>query len=282
MSEERVLRFGPGEVALGGIWTAPDERARTAPRDDLAVLLLNAGLLHKVGPYRMNVALARALAARGLASFRFDFSGLGDSPAAATSLDYGARCRDEIAAAMDHLAAEGRRRFVVLGLCSGAVNAHRAAAADARAVGVVALDGFAWPTRTFYLRHYGPRVIRPSKWVRFARRKLPALGVGRSGAAAKPDGAPEFEVDFPPRAEVAVELRRLVARGCRMLYVFTGGVREYFNYRGQLGDCFPGLDFRGHLDVDHYPDADHTFTALADRRRLFARLEGWLDTHFPA
>ncbi|HHO68021.1 MAG TPA: alpha/beta hydrolase, partial [Gammaproteobacteria bacterium] len=72
--KERVVTFGP-ERNLVGVLTQPDQ-----VRPDLPVLVfLNAGLLHRVGPYRMHVDLARQLAARGYASLRFDLSGRGDS-----------------------------------------------------------------------------------------------------------------------------------------------------------------------------------------------------------
>lgn len=271
MTTERAIRIGP-DHKLCGVWAQPE--AERHP--DLAVLFLNAGLLHKVGPYRMNVDLGRRLAADGVASLRFDFGGLGDSPTTYPRLDYADRFRLELSAIMDQLEEEGRKRFVVFGLCSGAVNAHRAATFDNRVAGVVALDGFAWPTTGFYVRHYGPRALQPSRWVKFAGRKLPAL----TAPSEEPERPVLFEEDFPERAEVAKDMRRLVRRGCRMLYIYTGGVEEYLNYRGQLEDGFRDVDFEGLLDVEYYPDADHTYTALVHRRRMFACVQTWLRRTF--
>jgi len=271
MTTERATRLGP-DHKLCGVWTQPE----TDRREDLAVIFLNAGLLHKVGPYRMNVDLARRLAAAGMSSLRFDFGGLGDSPTTDPTLDYASRFRTELTTTMDQLETEGRRRFIVVGLCSGAVNAHRAATHDGRVAGVVALDGFAWPTTGFYVRHYGPRALQPSRWVRFARRKLPVLGV----PSEETERPVLFEEEFPERAEIARDMRRLARRGCRMLYVYTGGVEEYLNYRGQLHDCFPDVDFQGTLDVEYYRDADHTYTSLLQRHRMFDRVEGWIRRSF--
>lgn len=268
---EVSLRLGP-EARMCGVWTEA-ERDRDP---ELAVLLLNAGLLHKVGPYRMNVQLARRFATNGIGALRFDFGGLGDSPPTHPSLDYAERCEKDLTTAMDHLAEQGRRRFLVMGLCSGAINAHRAAVADERVAGIVALDGFAWPTRGFYLRHYAPRALSPARWLRFAQRKLPTL----SEPPTEAERPMLFDEEFPPRLRIAADMRRLVARGCRMLYVFTGGVEEYLNYRGQFEDCFPNVDFEGHLEVEYFPEADHTYTSLAHRRRMFTRVDDWLARHF--
>ena len=54
---EQPRFFGPGG-GLFGIETLPAQRREGAP----TVLLLNAGLLHRVGPNRFNVELARRLA----------------------------------------------------------------------------------------------------------------------------------------------------------------------------------------------------------------------------
>ena len=46
---------------------------RCPPR--ATVVMLNAGLIHRVGPFRMNIELAERLARRGIDLFRFDAVG---------------------------------------------------------------------------------------------------------------------------------------------------------------------------------------------------------------
>ena len=58
---ERVCEFGP-QLNLTGLLTEPT--ATTHPELP-AVVMLNAGLLHRVGPHRMSVILARKLAEQG-------------------------------------------------------------------------------------------------------------------------------------------------------------------------------------------------------------------------
>jgi hypothetical protein len=41
--------------------------------------MFNMGANHRIGPRRINVKLARVLAARGVSSLRFDLGGVGDS-----------------------------------------------------------------------------------------------------------------------------------------------------------------------------------------------------------
>ena len=96
---ERVFRFGLDENLLG-VLTEPSTEV-TGP----AVLWLNAGVLHHVGPFGWYVSLAGRLAERGTLNFRFDLSGVGDSPVRndnVPALD-GAAIRD-VTEAMDFLA----------------------------------------------------------------------------------------------------------------------------------------------------------------------------------
>ena len=82
--EEEALLLGAAGT-LVGILCRP-EGPRTA---GTAFLFLNAGVTHRVGPSGVYARLARALAAQGWLSLRFDYSGLGDSLARTDQLPAG-------------------------------------------------------------------------------------------------------------------------------------------------------------------------------------------------
>src|SRR5205085_6183975 len=71
-ARETLCRFG-ADSHLFGVLTEPGEK-----RDLPAVILLNAGSIHRVGPSRLYVRIARELAQDGFASLRLDHEGLGD------------------------------------------------------------------------------------------------------------------------------------------------------------------------------------------------------------
>ena len=75
---EQTFLFGDAK-SLVGIVTDPATGNGRAERP--AALLLNAGLTYRVGPNRLYVKIARALASQGLVTLRFDLSGIGDSRA---------------------------------------------------------------------------------------------------------------------------------------------------------------------------------------------------------
>lgn len=268
---ERALGFGPHK-SLVGIWTAPTAAAEeTAGRP--VTLFLNSGLLHRVGPSRLYVQLARRLAAMGYPSFRFDFSGIGESDGAGDGLSHEARMVREAQTAMDFLGERvGAQRFVTLGICSGADVAHRIAVADARVTGAVFLDGYYYPTVGYYWRHYRKRLTDPRRWLGFLPRVWRALRSPRSEDA-------EYMLDLgtlPPRGVVQRDLEKLIARKIRMLHVYTGGVGEHYNYRDQFFDIFRSVRPEDGLRVDYLPDVDHTFILESDRRRLIALITDWM------
>ena len=126
---EEVLLFGDRN-SQRGVWCRP-----TAPAPvvhEAAVIFINAGLVHHVGPNRLHVQLARALAAVGVPSLRMDLSGIGDSSVRADNLPIFELVRREPVEAMDALAALGCRRYALVGLCSGAYSAFHVACADER------------------------------------------------------------------------------------------------------------------------------------------------------
>src|SRR5215472_19382863 len=82
MTEEAV-QFGSLR-SLAGIVSSTSEKNEDKP----GVILLNPGIVHRVGPGRIYVKIARALAAKGFVVLRFDFSGIGDSAARHDSLRF--------------------------------------------------------------------------------------------------------------------------------------------------------------------------------------------------
>lgn len=253
-----------------------------APVDRPTVVILNSGIVHRVGANRLSVALARALAARGHPVLRFDLSGIGDSepcPEAISPLDSSlADIRD----VLDWLeSARGARRIVLAGLCSGADQALLAARADRRVVGAVLLDPSLPPTRRHALYHYRRRLLRAESWLNLVRGRNPIWRALRRRRAAD---ASSTRSDLLAQPWVRTYLERAyadaLARDVRFLAVLTGE-RSY--YREHFVDAFPGVAFGDRLHVEHLERSDHMFTAPADAAHLVDLVLDWMSkAPFPA
>lgn len=283
---EKAVRFGKTKSLVGIVTEASNGANRdTSP----AVIMLNSGILHHIGACRIHVKLARTLAPAGYTVMRFDHSGIGDSDARRETLPFAQSAVLDVQEAMDYLTAtRGAREFVLMGLCSGADMAFKVAGADARVVGMMQLDAYAYRTAGYWLRHYGQRVLKLSVWKHWLGRKL-AAAVRRSDtqgtAPARPDAdavTPEYRRVFPPRDVVAAEMRTLLQRGVRFFNVFSGGQSEHFNHLGQHRGAFRSVDFRDQLRVEYLPDADHLFTGLDHQQFVVGAAAEWMSRHWPA
>ncbi len=66
--KEHAFRFGRARHLIG---VAGLPTLSTTPSDNVGVIVLNAGLVHRIGPFRMNVELTRRLNVRGYPTTAF-------------------------------------------------------------------------------------------------------------------------------------------------------------------------------------------------------------------
>ncbi len=259
---ESAHRFGPGLVGVLHRPCSPDGVVHP-----VALILFNAGLAGRTGPYREYVMIARALARAGFTVFRYDQAGLGDSPV--PRQQGGDRRQREARAAMTLVGAEtGIMRFVLGGLCSGADDAFHLAVGDARVVGCLLLDGLGYTTPGFWIRHVLPRLFKPRRWVS-ALRKLKSSEPGLLDMR-----------DFPGQDEARSQLEALVERDVRLFFIYTSGSYYYVNHEGQLGKALGPAARSPRVEVAFWRDCDHTFYLRQDRRKLVSHTLDWMGRMF--
>jgi pimeloyl-ACP methyl ester carboxylesterase len=255
-----------------------------APEADApAIIILNTGIIHRVGHNRMYVALSREIAELGHIVLRVDLSGIGDSEARPDIIDPLMASLADIKDAIDWLfAARGVKSVVLVGLCSGADHSIVYAGRDPRVVGLILLDPTIPPTPRYYLNFFGERLMRPQNWTNFMR------GRGRFWRAfAKSTPKPSLEEWAPPQLSFKDhQVRKFlenaygtaVRSGNQLFAVFTGGLEYQHNYRRQLLDAMRNVRFGKQLRLEYFARCDHTFTFAADRERLFGMVKAWLRT----
>jgi pimeloyl-ACP methyl ester carboxylesterase len=278
---ETVVCLGSGDV-LVGIFTEPD-----CPVDGElpAIVLLNSGIVHRSGPSRLYVEIARRLAARGYPSIRLDLAGIGDSDTRQENLTDQEGNERDVRLAMDFVQSQiGTRRFLLCGLCSGADISHQVALRDDRVAGLIALDAVAYPDFRYHFRRLGRWARNPSYVYRRSVAMLRSSAIGRMLFGPPRNGhrvAPVrlFERDLPPQEKVAAEIQAFVDRGMQALYVFAGGC-PWYNFAGQFFQNFPNVRYNPQIEVEYFKQADHTYLLVADRERLIDRIENWVTARF--
>ena len=134
---EKAVKFGNFKTLIGVVTEPELPGENTRP----AVILANAGLIHRVGPNRVYVKLARSLARQGYLVLRFDLSGIGDSLPRPDLMPVEQFTIDDVVQAMDFLTAAYQvQHFTLIGHCSGSYHSFRTAAQDQRAIAVVMIN----------------------------------------------------------------------------------------------------------------------------------------------
>lgn len=269
---ERVVTLGANQQ-LVGTHCAPT----ASPAASTGFILLNAGVIQRMGPRRFNVKLARQLAQAGFHSLRVDLSGQGDSRPAAGTASHEEQVRADLQAAMDCLqAACGIERFVIAGICSGAIAGLDMAQRDTRVVGLWMLDGHVYATFKARLARYHLQLTR-------AFRVTMADWFGKlAGGARKPNTqAPRYSGDdtsrAPSREAFADILDKLADRGVRMYLMYSSDLLWHYSYQGQFKDTFKGRRFVDKVRCDFLKEIDHTVTALSAQQDVIARIQDWAD-----
>jgi len=238
------------------------------------VIILNAGIISRIGPSRFAVEMARFLARAGHRVLRFDLSGIGDSVSVAEEGGLALAVERDIRDAIELM--DGGAGVVLLGLCSGADNAFFMGAQDDRVRGLVLVDPEIHPTVGYHVRHLARRLTSARFWWSlfsgraFSRRfRRPLAPEG-----ARPPGF--FGLLTLPADGAVAAARTMSVRGVEILYVLTSGVARYCNYPGQVAASLrPGIA-ESQIQVEWRPDADHMLTRPADRAWLQERVLLWL------
>ena len=278
-----------GAAKLAGIVTLPD-----VARLDTSlpgVLILNEGILHRVGAGRLHVKVARKLAELGLVSLRMDHSSIGDSGPRRGTQTFEEASIVEVRTAMDYMAkVYGLERFVIYGLCSGSDVAFEVGVLDDRVAGLIQLDAHIYSSKRSrinqIINHYRPRLFKLGPWLRFFARKFKEIRSGRKAHVAdvlEEEGRDEWYSDpdyirvRPPNEHVEQGLKVILEKNIPMYVCFTNGdYYGHYNYADQYRDAFPRVDFRDRLEVQFIIGCTHLFTALSHQEQLLREIEVWL------
>ncbi|MDX1452469.1 MAG: alpha/beta hydrolase [Oleiphilaceae bacterium] len=269
---EEPFYFGEQKQCLG-VLTAPVDASLRKEARPLVVIMLNSGLVHREGPFRLNVRLARQLAELGVFALRVDLSGKGDSPERK-----GLNNRESVAADWEAIrttlvAKFDTPRVVVMGLCSGADNAIKVSVADDMVKGLILLDPVVPQDSRFALR----KLLIKLKSRRAVGRVLRGL---QSLIMPKGDEQQALNLrDLPWAGELEQCMTRLVACKGKVLAVFSSYAFDYYNQQGQFVRALAIDGFDQICSELYWPHVAHTYTAESHRQALIKTARDWVAEH---
>jgi hypothetical protein len=286
--KETIATFGKNR-SLNGIVTYP----KNGPGADLpAVILLNSGILHRVGPHRLYVKIGRALAAQGFLVLRFAFSGIGDSLSSDDDISVDERTVNELDEAMTYLGSENPSgKFVLMGICSGAEIAYKAQLNDSRVVGTVPInsrkllditdDKLASAVRNRFEARYmlQSSLFNPGSWLKLITGRADHRGIlrklkfllGKIFATAKEE--------YPDAQRIRSDIRSITDRGADLLLIYASRDWGLEYIRETLGRDTSDWHDSGRFRIEVIK-ADHTFTLHSSQRELIDLIVNWLRSAF--
>lgn len=166
---EQATVFECGGDRLIGIVTA------TARPIETGVVIIVGGPQYRAGSHRQFTLLARQLAEQGIASFRFDYRGMGDSEGEMRNFEaIDEDIRAAIETFMAHVASV--KEVVLWGLCDAASAALYYGHTDARVSGMVLLNPWvhseAGAARVRLKHYYLARLLSKSFWAKLISGKI--------------------------------------------------------------------------------------------------------------
>jgi pimeloyl-ACP methyl ester carboxylesterase len=275
---ERPLAFERSRGKLFGILSEP-----LRARQDLCMVMLNAGAIRRIGPNRMWVEASRRAAAQGVPTVRLDLEGIGDADGDEERFADEARFHvpglvAQVRLALDTLEAEGYgRRFVLAGLCSGAYWSFHAALQDERVSAAVMLNPRAiyWDAALDASRDLRRGLLRPSSWRKVLR--------GEVSLARIVTLAVKLPFSLPLRAlrrwqqrhaggdDVERAFDQIGDAGQQLTLIFSENepLYEEFEKEGRL----ERLQRRTNVELEQIPGRDHTLRPAESQRRAHVALD---------
>lgn len=264
---------------LFGVATAP---VSSAEKRAVGVVILNSGLIHNVGPFRLSVDIAHDLAACGFPVIRMDQTSKGESFLAERKKSDLETLSNDLALASASMNRHfGTEKIVLLGLCAGADNGLQGGEVCDHIAGLVMLDGWAPRTMKYFLHRFGPKIVRIDRWPMMLMRRLRPQQVRRTErselAGLSETSGPRWDEEDSWRA-ITVYCKKNLP----VLAVYTGDADDYYSYDGQFLAALKSRDL-GSRAVDELflPDRKHLYPLASHREDLVTRVSRWMCDRFP-
>lgn len=266
----------------------------SGPASGQAILLLNAGSTHHIGPNRLWVELARNWAAQGHMVLRVDLAGLGESeprPACPRNQTYPHAAVEDVRSVVAWLSKQPKVQHITAGgLCAGGYHALAAVRAgvplqailmvnplvylDAEGMDLGDASGVAEHQAQSAMLSYKQALLNPAKWRKLLGGQV-RLGVlaqvlqRRANAWLKGCWREVTRaVGMPLRGDLARVFRDAMDAGVAVHLFFAAADPGLPLLQEELGSMMSRLGRRPEWHCTVLPSGDHVFTRWSDRMHL--------------
>ena len=263
-----------------------------------AVILLNSGQQNRAGPQRLYVSAARDFAEAGIAGFRIDMPGIGDSHGSQPEFHFDCYAVQDVMEIIDYITQEfGFSKVILLGLCAGARVGVKTAAVDSRVSGIVAwgvpiLTGppdmpsspeivpgdISESVAKDQLRQWKDKLTRPSAWLDFLGSKKSITGViRRSIQVIKKLGGRNTAEPLQTHFLDAMDI--YLASPRKALFVYGELDRQrWIEFKDRYQEIENGSDVNRNLVI--VEGGNHTFRFIKAREEAIRVTSNWLQDNF--
>jgi len=301
--KESICHFS--DEALFGIMSQPmlrdDENKPT-------ILLLNAGAVHRVGPSRNYIYIARQLLSLGFNVMRMDFLGLGDSIHPDISREnnpYTPEALNNIHAAMQYLKdSQHGTEVILMGVCSGAYASFQAALQleemSIREIAPINPLTFYWKEGMSLdvpaLEHhwnwnrYASNMKKQDAWIKLLKGKINIKDILVTIFSRALDKARTFNrsslnsikrlLGGKRLEDLNYDINKLHAQGIKMSFFFSDLDPGYKILIESTGRAAHKLIKNKVIEISFVTKANHNFSSHLGRSRLLAQITQHFSTRY--
>jgi hypothetical protein len=273
---EHVFHFG-NSGKLVGILTEQSETEYNQDRP--ALIFLNSGLIHRIGPNRLTVRIARSLADLGFCSFRFDFSGIGDSPVSTDAKSLQERWVAETKAAMDLVSAKRRAaKFILVGNCSGAAFSFLTSRTDSRVIGAILIN-LQGPRKL--IRYYVKLAFSSAKiWLRVLNASAQYQDFFKNlSTLLRKDTSENPKMTYSEN-DFFADLKSMLDRGMKLIFVYSEWDPGLPYFQVHVAKRLKKIALDRNLDMQMIPGINHDFNLLSGQDALIKIVQRWIAQNF--
>jgi len=283
---ERAEFFSPNGN-LFGVVSQPTKIDKN-DKEKTAVVFINCGSEHNVGPQRLYTTIARQLAKSGFITFRFDLEGIGDSMPAGNNLEnvpYSPTALKDIEQALAHLTETyACGSFILTGVCAGAFHSFKAAISiETFAISEAILINplvFEWRhDRTsdevrYEMNHYRSSMKTPQKWLKLLSGNVSVLHLSNivfqsiSNRVRRVATRLWNFVRSIPNTDLPEDLDRLRAMGRHLTIIYADSDPAHYIMMTQAKRQTVRGEKSGLIKIHPIANADHAFSKRSMRNEL--------------